>query len=293
MRSVSVRGAVEADRRALAEFAAPLQARADRHIAYLAEDADTIAAGMIEEDDDWTAVSSVARAADGSLVGWLMGSVDPDMGRVWWYGPFVGADRPFADVADALFLHALERLDPAVTEHEVAIDAAFDELRVWAVGHGFVVQEGSLALELSGSLDPPELPVRPAGSSDVEAVARLHDELFPGTHIPGDRLLTDVGEHRRRLVLEVDGGFVGYVAVERQPDGRGYVDFLGVAPAHRGRGYGAQLVRGGVNALGQLGCSDAHLTVRGGNRAARTLYTRLGFVEARVLVPLRRGFSLP
>jgi ribosomal protein S18 acetylase RimI-like enzyme len=38
--------------------------------------------------------------------------------------------------------------------------------------------------------------------------------------------------------------------------------------------------------------THAHLTVRSANDAARRLYASLGFTEERVLVPMRRGFTL-
>jgi ribosomal protein S18 acetylase RimI-like enzyme len=105
-------------------------------------------------------------------------------------------------------------------------------------------------------------------------------------------LVTSAGPDRIRLVVERDGDVAGYVAVERQPDGNGYVDFLGVAPGHRRRGLGAELVRAGVAALAELGCRRFHLTVREADTGARALYAGLGFTEERVIRPFRRGFSL-
>lgn len=293
--SPTVRRATEADRLRLAEFAVALQARPDRHIAYLATEAETIAAEMIEEDDDWTAVSAVAEvpgSAGAELVGWLMGSIDLDMGRTWWFGPFVDADADFAAVANALYAHATMLLPAAVTEEEMAIDTAFDLARDWAAPHGFVAEEGSLALNLDHQIAPSSVPVRPVTPDDVATVAPLHDDLFPGTHIVGERLVLGADELHPRLVVERDGELLGYVAVEVQPDGIGYVDFLGVVPSARGQGLGAGLVRAGVAALHELGCTRVHLTVRAGNVAARSLYAGLGFAEDRVIVPLRKGFSL-
>ncbi len=97
---------------------------------------------------------------------------------------------------------------------------------------------------------------------------------------------------RLRLVTERDGVVIGYVAVERQPDGEGYVDFLGVAEQARRAGLGSELVRAGVHALRGLGCRRISLTVRSTNDAARSLYADLGFVQERVIDPFRIGFSL-
>ena len=48
---------------------------------------------------------------------------------------------------------------------------------------GFVAEEGSLALDLTGPLDPPDLPVRPAEPGDIDAVAELIK--LPDDHVMG------------------------------------------------------------------------------------------------------------
>jgi ribosomal-protein-alanine N-acetyltransferase len=287
---MEVRRATEIDRLRLAELAAPLQRRPDRHIAYLANDPDTIAAEMVEEDDDWTAVSAVAEH-DGELIGWLMGSVDAEMGRVWWYGPFV-AVAGWAPIADALYDHARRLMAQSVTEEEMAVDVEHILAIEWAAGRGLVAEVGSYALMLGGPLGAPTIPVRPVTADDVARVGRLHDELFYGTHTGGRRLIEGSDDSHIRLVSESDGELLGYVAVERQSDGNGYIDFVGVAPGRRRTGIGAQLIRAGVNELRAIGCDSIHLTVRENNDAARALYASLGFTEERLIVPLRKGFSL-
>lgn len=290
---VQVRLAVESDRAVLAAFAARLQVRPDRHIGYLACDAATIAEEMVAEDDDWTAASVIAER-DGRLIGWLMGSVDADMGRVWWFGPFVDApDTDWAAVAGSLYHAARDRLPAGVTEQEMAVDPCFEVLTRWAAGLGFRPEEASAILVLDPI--PPEPAsvggVRRTTADDVDTVGRLHDEIFPGTHTAGARLVAGNDETHVRLALDDERGLVGYVAVERQPDGGGYIDFLGVAPDRRREGHGSRLIRAGLAALAGLGCERASLTVRQSNVAARNLYRSLGFVEERVLVPLRSGFA--
>jgi len=95
------------------------------------------------------------------------------------------------------------------------------------------------------------------------------------------------------MVATEDGTPVGYVAIEHHPDGEAYIDFLGVAPEHRRRGIGRELIRAALLAGRDLGCPRAALTVREANAGARALYASLGFTEERVLRPLRKGFRLP
>ncbi|MDJ0769663.1 MAG: GNAT family N-acetyltransferase [Ilumatobacter sp.] len=292
---MELRRAAAGDRPTLAALAARLQQLPYRHIAYLGDDAATIAAEMIEEDDDWTSVASVASVA-GELAGWLMGSIDEEMGRVWWFGPFIAPehDGAWTDLADGLYAHASRQLPPAVVEQEMACDAEFELLVLWSVGHGFHADPGSVALESTEPLPPPSIPCRRTTADDVATVGRLHDQLFPGTHTTGAALVVGNDATHVRLAVERDGVAVGYVAVQRHPDASGYIDFVGVDPRCRRQGLGAELIRAGAAVLREtLGCQRLHLTVREANTAARALYRSLGFTESRVIVPLRKGFSLP
>lgn len=273
----------------LAEVAAPLQARHDAHIAYLAVEADGILAELSEAT--WSDVSAVVVDDADVVTGWLVGDVDPEMGRVWWLGPFVTAGV-WEEVASGLLAAGRAQLGDGVTEEEMAVDSEFGRCRSWAPNHGFAEEEGSLALVLERSIESASVAIREIEDSDHDLVAVLHDELFPGTHTTGRDLVSGQDQVRRRLVVETGGGVAGYIAVERQPDGSGYIDYLGVAPAARRRGLGAELVRAGVQELRRLESTSVALTVRVGSEGARELYASLGFREERVLVPLRRGFSL-
>jgi ribosomal protein S18 acetylase RimI-like enzyme len=295
-----VRTAVEADRPTLAAIAARQQRLPARHITYLGVEPEHIAAEMVGEDEDWTAVSAVVEDGD-RIRAWLMGSVDAEMGRVWWFGPFVddeaggGATDDWRGVADVLYGHASSLLPDAVDQEELAPDSRHVELAGWASDHGFHLDPGSAILGLAGV--PRSSEVRSAGvirtaTAGDDRFVELHDQLFAGTHTTGRGLLDGADDDHVRLVLVVDGTIVGYVAVEVQPDGGGYIDFLGVDPAHRRHGHGLTLVRAGIAALAGRGCARFDLTVREANLGARALYGSLGFVEERIVHPYRKGFEL-
>jgi [ribosomal protein S18]-alanine N-acetyltransferase len=56
-----------------------------------------------------------------------------------------------------------------------------------------------------------------------------------------------------------------------------HINNLAVAPAHRGRGYGTELLRHALAEGRRLGARRATLEVRQSNLAAQRLYARLGF----------------
>lgn len=286
---VRAAGTVEVDE--LAGFAARLQERPDRHVCYLAEDQAAISQELAALGD-WTAVSSVAEE-DGNLIGWLVGEVNQEIGRVWWWGPFVDHDA-WTRVADQLMDAAVSSLPRGIGQQELAVDSRFTTLTAWATDRGFEEEAGSVLLACSGELVPlPRDPaIRAFTSADAEAVAALHDELFPGNNYLGHQLVALDGPRRDLLVAEVEGQVVGYLATDQQIDGSGYIDLLGVAPSHRRRGIGAALLRSGGAALWRRGCRRLYLTVREESVSARALYAGLGFDEERCLVPLRLGFSL-
>lgn len=291
---VNLHRPTDAERPTLAAFTAALQVRPEHHVGFLGIDADGIADEIVEDVDDWTEAAAVA-VEEGRTVGWSMGSIDHDMGRVWWFGPFVDLDdaQAWGRVADLLDDAARAGLGDHVTEEEYAFDARHVVGAAWAVARGYTAEPGSAVLTLDQVLEPPSVPIRVVGPGDVGTVGRLHEELFANTHTTGAALVGTSDPYRLRLAVDLDGDLAGYVAVERQPDGSGYIDFLGVHPAYRRRGLGAELVRAGVTALAGLGCDTFHLTVREANVGARALYEGLGFTEERVIRPFRRGFTLP
>lgn len=251
-----------------------------RRIAYVGDDDGSLLAEF-EEVPGWPGRAMVAVGPDGRIEGVLVPEVDDDMGRVWLIGPWAVDDA----TADALY-----RATPDLPiEQELAPVEPNRFVASFALRHGFVREECSVALRRDGGLTgSPGTHMRESARPHVAA---LHDSTFPGTHRTGADLVS--GHHR---VLTVGGGAEygpdGYVASEIQPDGSGYIDFLGVRPEARGQGLGRMLVEAAVDDLLGQGVDHVHLTVRAGNDVARRLYASVGFVEDMVLVPFRRGFSL-
>lgn len=285
---MEIRVAREGDLTAMSELAGRLQADPTCAIAYLGVEA----AGIYNElaEIDWCSVSAVA-IDDDRPVGWLLGDTDAELGRVYWLGPFVTATI-WDEVASQLYTCCAGLLPAGMTQEEMAIDSRFERYERWAAAHGFVAGTGSLALVMDGEPPTTDVEFRHVRDDDLATVGALHDELFPGTHTTGRQLVEHRDDDHVRLVAELDGSLAGYVAFEVQPDGAGYLDFLGVTPNSRGRGLGTELVRAAVTMLVRRGAAPIHLTVRDDNSGARALYASLGFTEERVIRPLRKGFAL-
>lgn len=79
-----------------------------------------------------------------------------------------------------------------------------------------------------------------------------------------------VGEAEDGIVASVMAGYEGH---------RGWVNYLAVAPAFRGRGYGRALMQHVEAALERRGCPKISLLVRQSNHDAMEFYRRLGYVE--------------
>jgi ribosomal protein S18 acetylase RimI-like enzyme len=298
---VEVRIASSGELAAIASLVAEQQRDPTRHLGYLASDEQAISVQLTDLEP--VGLDGTVVAVDGDrIVGVLAAEWDDDPPRVWWHGPVVARGWDWQAVADALDAAARRLLPASVREEEHAPDARHEELPAFAARHGAVAGEGSVVLgrQLDGTTVAPS--DRPGGSSldgivirgfeeaDRPAVAALHDALFPDTHARGHRI--DEGTDRLVLVAVRDGQVVGYVAAEQQEDGEGYVDYLGVDEAIRGRGLGTALVDLACAQLRARGSSSVHLTVRTSNVAARRVYAACGFTEERILVPWRVGFSV-
>lgn len=287
--------------RDLAAFVAACQARPGSHIGYLGEEAAGITDELTSLEPHGLDGVLVARDA-GRILGVLGAEHDHDPPRVWWHGPFADAEDPDA-TADALYARARGRLPDHVRQEELAADTRNELVASFAHRHGFTAEEASAVLvrplpaaaHAGTPLDVPSdasIEVVVLDGEQHAAVTALHAATFPGTHTPGGQLAR--GDDRLVLVAvgPPDRTVCGYVAVEVQRDGTGYLDYLAVASGYRGSGIGGRLVSAACAWLAARGCGTAALTVRESNAAARSLYARLGFEQVRLLRPWRLGFQL-
>jgi ribosomal protein S18 acetylase RimI-like enzyme len=83
-----------------------------------------------------------------------------------------------------------------------------------------------------------------------------------------------VGEEIGQIVASAMAGFDGH---------RGWVNYLGVAPAWRGRGFARALMEQMETLLHQRGCPKLNLQVRADNSVALGFYATLGYGQDAVV----------
>lgn len=123
--------------------------------------------------------------------------------------------------------------------------------------------------------------IRPFDETDTEPVVSLWERcgLTRAWNDPRrdiarklgvQRELFLVGEHDDLVIASVMAGYDGH---------RGWVNYLAVAPEHRGRGHATGLMREVERLLEERGCPKLNLQVRAGNDAALGFYRALGYEQ--------------
>jgi ribosomal protein S18 acetylase RimI-like enzyme len=267
--------------RAVAQFVAGLNRRAEHHIGYLG---DTVESVTSELRELWRPAHEVTLAAfdDARLAGAFALDADEEVGRSWLLGPFVEHDD-WEVVADRLFDALLPLVPAAAREAELFCNSANQRCVAFAGRHGFTSYKDALIMQLD-RVDWHSEPAASLGSPPphwhAELVA-LHEATFPNTYYTGSQLLGRVAASPDRRLFAVGdaSGLCGYLYAERSPElGEASLEFVGVAPRARRRGSGRQLVCAMLAwAFASPSVEQVHLTVEPGNHAAVHLYEQLGF----------------
>jgi ribosomal protein S18 acetylase RimI-like enzyme len=211
--------------------------------------------------------------------------------RAWVRGPL--ADEP---ALGATLLQALFDALPGVTRFDAFPQADEQALVAMLRDAGFVPEAlhhvmglDAAAARLSAAVGSRAVQLADA---PLPALLMLHDRLFPGTYLRGDALVASLDADHALLLREEAGLGIGYAYVQWQSETReGYVDYLGVDEAARGRGWGRALLDDAVRWSLARGARRVCLTVRADRAPALGLYRAAGFVElaAGLQLVLRRS----
>ena len=123
------------------------------------------------------------------------------------------------------------------------------------------------------------------GPQDTRALANVAPDVFdnPIDVARADEFLADPRHH---LAVAVDDGLVvGFVSAVHyvhpdKPSPELWINEVGVAATHRGRGLGTRLLRAVFAVARGLGCAEAWVLTDRANTAAMRLYAAAGSTEA-------------
>jgi ribosomal protein S18 acetylase RimI-like enzyme len=269
------------------------QAHPDRGTTMLGDTRDGIAAELGDVEPDWTASVRVARH-DGRVVGAVVGDWDPEVGRAWILGPWVpGDDEAWRRWARPLVDAVLEQLPDGIDDWELAADASHVRMAQLGAELGLSPSEVNHVYSVDAatveSWPEPAGEVREATHADVETLRPLHDQEFPASYASAEHLVPEPPDGKYQVLIATDGPrLLGYAAGRVQADGEGYLDYIAVADAARGRGTGRDLmvaVARSVIAASTTG--ELHLTVQDHRAPARRMYESLGFRRSLSIVGYR------
>ena len=126
--------------------------------------------------------------------------------------------------------------------------------------------------------------VRMLGPGDEEVLARVADDVFDESVDP-EAARAFVADPRHHIAVAIDDGLVvGFVSGVHyfhpdKPAPEMWINEVGVAPTHQGRGVGKALLRAFLEAARELGCGEAWVLTDRGNAPAMRLYAGGGGEE--------------
>jgi ribosomal protein S18 acetylase RimI-like enzyme len=121
--------------------------------------------------------------------------------------------------------------------------------------------------------------IREYRTADAEAVVALWIacELTRPWNDPRKDIMRKLADSPELLLVGVEDGRVVGTVMAGYDGHRGWINYLAVEPASRGRGLGRALMDAAEERLAALGCAKINLQVRDENEAARGFYEAIGY----------------
>lgn len=122
------------------------------------------------------------------------------------------------------------------------------------------------------------------GPNDSEILSNVAPDVFDDP-IDFNTTMEFLADPRHRLMVVIDEGqVVGFISavIYLHPDKSKpelWINEVGVAPSHQGRGIGKMLLRRMLESGQQAGCAEAWVLTEHTNDAAMALYKSLGGIE--------------
>jgi ribosomal protein S18 acetylase RimI-like enzyme len=128
----------------------------------------------------------------------------------------------------------------------------------------------------------PELRIRKAIRSDIDALEQIEAEAFPTNRLSRNRFLALTRSPSAVILVAVRSSVVVGSAILLTRRGAAWARLysLAVAAGERGRGTGQLLLTAAEESARERGCLRLHLEVRADNRSAQRLYESAGYQPA-------------
>jgi aminoglycoside 6'-N-acetyltransferase I len=126
--------------------------------------------------------------------------------------------------------------------------------------------------------------IRLLGPNDLEILSNVAPDVFDDP-INFETAMEFLHDIRHRLMVVLDEGLVvGFISavIYMHPDKSKpelWINEVGIAPTHQGRGIGKMLLQRMLESGQQAGCSEAWVLTERDNNAAMGLYRSLGGIE--------------
>lgn len=267
----------------IASFIAELNSLAENHIGYCGTNQDEVLHSLLHLHEEAGIENLFVTAVeDGQIVGVI--GIDPDEERgvadIW--GPFI-RHHDWAGVANALWLEELQIMPESIQRLHLFCNSGNTRCVQFAKQQRF--QRKSEECILTFSLDQlsSEMPhqVVVLKPEQYGAFQQLHDSIFPGTYYSGIEIVEMLDPNHAVFVVQQGMELAGYIFVQCDPVFQeGSIEFIGVAPAFRGRGYGHELLLRGLQYIQQHDVDVVTLCVNADNTAAIQVYKGVGFSDA-------------
>jgi ribosomal protein S18 acetylase RimI-like enzyme len=276
----------------LIQFAARLNREGIHHIGFFGEDEADVHASLAECLIPPAEGFMMAYDQD-QLVGIFGVDADPEINRVWLFGPLV-EHADWHTIADRLYSSVLRLIPANIRDLDMFCDVQNIHIEEFAARHGFPLNSENAVLTLiRGKYTPSAKRMSRIIFYEerfFDQFEELHRELFPKAYFTSRQMVEKIDE-THQLSLAVEGNqLLGYHFCKIEPESEsGYIDFIGTDSSVRGRGIGADLLASGVEwMLSAPTTKRISLTVNTDNIPARNLYEKIGFVAKRVMRGYRK-----
>lgn len=276
----------------LVQFVSRLNSDGTHHIGFFGEGEEDVRASLAE--CLIPPADGFRLAYDGSeLVGIFGVDADSEIDRAWLFGPIVD-HTDWYTIADQLYQAVLPLIPAGIGDYEMFCDVQNVRIQEFAARHGFPLHSENAILTLGRANYSPiakrQTQVIAYRDEFFDRFEDLHKILFPKAYWTARQIVGKIDEAHRLFFAVDDGQLLGYHFCKIEPESpSGYIDFIGTAPAARGRGVGADLLAAGVDwMLSPPSTQKINLTVNADHLAARALYEKFGFITERIMRGYRK-----